>query len=114
MSDLAIYSGIMVLGYLISSFSQVMLKKSAQKKYDSKLKEYLNPLIIIGYGLFFFCTILSIYCLKVVPLSMSPILESVSYIFVAVLGYIFFKEKLTKKQILGMALIVGGIVVYSI
>ncbi len=114
MSELAVYSGIMVLGYLISSFSQVLLKKSANKQYPSKLREYLNPLVIGGYGLFFFCTVLSVFCLKVVPLSMSPVLESVSYIFVAVLGYIFFKEKLTKKQILGMVLIVGGIAVYAI
>ncbi len=114
MSELAIYSGIMIIGTLISSFSQIMLKKSAQKNYPSKIKEYLNPLVIIGYGLFFCCTLISLYGLKVVPLSMSPILEASGYIFVAILSYIFFKEKLTKKQLLGMFLIIGGIVVYTL
>ena len=114
MSELAIYSCIMVLGTLISAFSQVLLKKSAQKQYDSKVKELLNPMVIIAYIMFFGCTVLSIFCLKVVPLSMAPILESASYIFVAVLGYLFFKEKLSKKQIMGIALIVAGVVVYSI
>lgn len=114
MSELAIYSCIMVCGTLISSFSQIMLKKSAQRTYDSKIKEYLNPLVIIAYVLFFGCTFISMYALKVVPLSMSPILEASGYIFVAILSYIFFKEKMTKKQLLGMALIIIGIVIYTL
>ena len=114
MSELAIYSLIMVSATLISSFSQIMLKKSAQKTYPSKIREYLNPIVIIAYGLFFGCTLLSLYALKVVPLSMSPILEASGYIFVAVLSFAFFKEKLTKKQLVGMVLIIGGIVVYSL
>ena len=114
MSELAIYSCILVTGTLVSSYSQIMLKKSAQKTYSTKLREYLNPLVIIAYGLFFGCTLLSLYALKVVPLSMSPILEASGYIFVAILSFIFFKEKLTKKQVIGMAMIIGGIVVYTL
>ena len=113
MSELAIFSGILVTSTLVSSLSQVMLKKSAQKNYPSKLKEYLNPLVIIAYVLFFGCTFLSMYALKIVPLSMSPILEASGYIFVAVLSFWFFREKLTKKQLLGMVMIIGGIVVYT-
>lgn len=114
MNDLFIYSCIMIASTLISSFSQILLKKSVQKTYPSKIREYLNPLVIIGYGMFFFCTLITLYALKVVPLSMAPILEASGYIFVAILSYIFFKEKLTQKQLLGMALIIGGIVVYTL
>ncbi|MCM1299440.1 MAG: EamA family transporter [Firmicutes bacterium] len=114
MSELAVYSCIMVASALISSFSQIMLKKSAQKTYPSKIREYLNPLVIFAYGLFFLCTLISMYALKVVPLSMSPVLEASGYIFVAVLSYIFFKERLTKRQLLGMALIISGIVIYTL
>lgn len=114
MSELAVYSCIMILSALISSVSQVMLKKSAEKKYESKIKEYLNPFVITAYGLFFGCTLISMYALKVVPLSMAPILEATGYIFVSVLSYIFLKEKMTKKQILGMTVIILGIVIYTI
>lgn len=114
MSELLIYSGIMLISILISSVSQIMLKKSAQKKYPSKIKEYLNPTVIIAYGLFFGCTLITMYALKVVPLSMSPILESTGYIFVAILSFFFLKEKLTKRQLIGMLLIIAGIAVYSI
>ncbi len=114
MNDLAVYSCIIVVGALISSFSQIMLKKSAQKTYSSKIKEYFNPLVIIAYGLFFGCTLLSMYALKVVPLSMAPILEASGYIFVTILSYIFFKEKLTRKQFIGIILIIFGIVIYTL
>ena len=50
---------------------------------------------------------------SVVPLSMAPVLESSGYIFVAILSYYFFKERLTKKQLLGMFLIIVGIVIYA-
>lgn len=114
MNELIIYSGIMLGSIFVSSVSQILLKKSAQKEYPSKLREYLNPLVIIAYGLFFGSTLITMYALRVVPLSMSPILESVGYIFVAVLSFLFLKEKLTRKQVLGMAVIIIGIIVYSI
>jgi drug/metabolite transporter (DMT)-like permease len=91
-----------------------LLKKSAEKKYNSKIREYLNPYVIIGYGLFFGCTLLSMFALKVVPLSAAPVLESFGYVFVAVLGFFFLREKLTKRQLLSSVLIVLGILIYSI
>lgn len=109
-----VFSGIMVVSVLISSVSQIMLKKSAQKTYPSRIREYLNPLVIAAYTLFFGCTLISMYALKVVPLSFSPALEATGYIFIPVLSYIFFKEKLTKRQFIGMLLIIAGIIVSSL
>lgn len=114
MSDLLIYSGIMLLSVMVSSISQILLKKSAQKQYPSKLREYLNPMVIIAYGMFFSSTLITMYALKVVPLSMSPILESTGYIFVAILSFLFLKEKMSRRQLIGMTLIIAGIVVYSL
>lgn len=114
MSELTLYSLIMLAGVITSSVSQVLLKKSARKVYGSKLREYLNPLVIIAYGLFFGCTLITVYALKVVPLSTAPVIEASGYIFVAVLSYIFFKEKLTRTQLVGMGLILAGIAVYCI
>ena len=62
----------------------------------------------------FLLYLLSLFALKVVPLSMSPILESSGYIFVSILSYMFLKEKLTGRQILGIALIIAGIAIYTL
>jgi EamA-like transporter family. len=111
MNEMILFSGLMVLSAFISSISQMMLKKSSQKTYPSRIREYLNPLVITAYAMFFGCTLLSMYALKVVPLLFAPMLESSGYIFVAVFSYIFFKEKFTKRQMIGMAFIIAGIVI---
>lgn len=112
--ELLLYTLILTGSVFISSVSQILLKKAAGKKYPNKLREYLNPFVITGYLLFFGCTILSMFSLKVVPLSMAPVVESLGYIFVALLGFFFLKEKFTKRQLIGTALIILGFVVYSL
>ena len=109
-----IYSAILILGVLISSVSQILLKKSAQKKYSTVIKEYLNPRVIIAYAIFFLATFLSIYAYKVVPLSLGPILDSSGYFFITVLGMIFLNEKITIKKSIALAIIILGIIIYSV
>lgn len=40
---------ILILSVVVASFSQILLKKSAQKTYRSIIYEYLNPYVICGY-----------------------------------------------------------------
>lgn len=113
-TELLLYSLILVLGVFISTVSQILLKKSANKKYGSILKEYMNPTVIGAYAIFFAATFLSIYAYKVVPLSMGPILESSGYFFITILSLVFIHEKPNRKKIIALLIIVLGIVVYSI
>ena len=55
-----LHAGILLFGVFIGAVSQVMLKKAAQKHYDSVLHEYLNPLVILAYALFVGTTLLSV------------------------------------------------------
>lgn len=109
-----IYSLILLVGVFISAISQVMLKKAALKKYDSVIKEYMNPLVIVAYIMFVGTTFLSILAYKGIPLSMGPVLEATSYIYVTIFGVGIFKEKMNRKKIISLILIIAGIVVYSL
>lgn len=109
-----IYILIFLCSVLISSISQVLLKSSANKEHGNALKEYLNPKVIIAYGMFFLATLITILAYKYVPLSMGGILESSGYIFVAVLSYIFLHEKISKRKMLGLAVILLGILVFNL
>ena len=91
-----------------------MLKKSAMKQYDSKIKEYMNPLVIIAYIMFVGTTFLSIIAYKGIPLSMGPILEATSYIYVTFFGVKIFGEKLNLRKVVAMGLIIFGIIVYAL
>lgn len=105
---------IYVSSVFISSIAQILLKKSAQQSQTSIIKEYINPYVIIAYVIFLISTILTVIALKKVPLSMAPVIESLGYIFVAVLGYFTVGEKIEKQKIVGIILIIIGICVSCI
>ncbi|MBM7000294.1 multidrug ABC transporter [bacterium] len=112
-SELLLYAGILLVSVFISSVSQVMLKKSALRTYDSPLKEYLNPLVIFAYVLFVGTTLLSVLAYRGIPLSLGPVLEATGYIYVTIFGVLIFKERMTRGKLAALALIVAGIVVYA-
>lgn len=114
MDKVLIYSNIMVFSVFISSISQIILKKSTMKEHKNTLGEYLNPYVIIAYAIFFSSTLITIYALKYVPLSMAPIIESTGYIFILVLSRIFLNEKISKKKFFGIIAILVGICIFSI
>ena len=109
-----VYSLALLAGVFISAISQVILKKAAMKTYDSPIREYLNAPVIFAYVLFVGTTFLSIIAYRGIPLSMGPVLEATSYIYVTIFGVTIFKEKLTKRKALALVLIVAGIAVYSL
>ncbi len=107
------YALISLLGVFLSSVSQVMLKRAAMRKYSSVVQEYLNPLVIFAYGIFFIM-LLGILAYKGMPVSLGPVLETTAYFYITVFGVVIFKEKLNSKKILALCMIVMGIVVYAL
>lgn len=105
---------LLLSGVFISSVSQVMLKKASMKQYKSPILEYLNPLVIAAYILFFGTTFLSVLAYRGIPLSLGPVLEATSYIYVTFFGVVIFKERINKKKIVALACIICGILVYSV
>lgn len=114
MSELILYLGILILGVLIASFSQILLKKSAMQEHDSFIKQYLNVRVISAYALLLGSTMLSVVALRVVPLIYSPIAEALGQVFVLVLSYIILKENIGRKKLIGIGVIIVGIFVMMI
>ncbi len=103
-----------LLGVFVSAVSQVLLKKSAMEDHGSMAGEYLNPLVVIAYALFVGATLLSTIAYKGIPLSMGPILDATGYIYVTVFGVLIFHERLDRRKLVALALILVGIAVYSL
>ena len=108
-----IYACFILLGTFVSAISQVLLKKSALTHHESVIREYLNPLVIGAYIMFFGATICTIVAYRVVPLSLGAVLETTGYIYITVFGVVFFREKLSVKKIAALGVIIIGILVYS-
>lgn len=109
-----IYEGILLLGVFISSISQVLLKKASMCHYDSPIQEYMNPLVVFAYIIFVGTTLLSIFAYRGIPLSMGPVLEATSYIYVSIFGVIIFDEKMDKRKFVALMFIICGILIYSL
>ena len=103
-----------VFSVFVASLSQTLLKWESGKEHKSLIREYLNVGVIGGYGLLALSMLLTMFAYKKLPLSMTPAFESFSYIFVTIFGVAAFHEKVTKKKLLAMGLIVAGILVFTI
>lgn len=107
------YYLIAILSVLAASGAQMLLKKGALIKYKSFAGEYLNPWVISGYLILGLSLIVNIYAmslgLKVKELS---IIEGLSYLFVPLLGYLCFKERVSKKKFGAIAIILAGVALF--
>ena len=73
---------------------------------------HLNPYVICGYGMMFLSMFLTIIAYSGMDFTNVQIVEATGYIMVLILSYFFFHEKITRRKVLGMALIFAGIAVY--
>lgn len=108
------YLFLFLVSVFISSCSQVLLKKSADKKYPDKIREIINPIVIFAYGCFFLSSLLTMISYRGVELSAGPILEATGYIYVLILSRIFLKENITFRKTIGISLIILGIFISTI
>ena len=99
----------LLLSVIISSTSQILLKKSALKSF---IYEYLNPYVIVGYGMMIISTITTILAYRGIEYKNGPVIESLGYLLVMILSWIFFKERITKHKLLGNIIILVGIYVF--
>lgn len=102
----------MLCGVTIAAFSQILLKSSANRPHEGFWKQYLNWRVITGYSMLLVSMLFSIWAYSGMQYKYGPAIESIGFALVAFLSWCILKEKLTRKKVLGIALIVGGLVVY--
>lgn len=105
---------LVVFNALASALSQILLNVSARRKHKGKIYEYLNPWVISSYGILFCVLALNIFAERYIPLKVAHAIAAVTYLFVALLSRLIFKEKITLRKAVGLLLIVGGIGVFMI
>ena len=92
----------MFLSVFVASLSQVLLKKSTFCKYESLLREYLNPFVIGGYVLMVLSMLLTVYAYSGMDYKNGPLIESFGNVIVLMLSYVFFKERISARKLVGM------------
>lgn len=108
------YIVIAMISGILSSFSQILLKKSAEKKRTSIWGEYLNPYVITGYVITVTCMLLMLLAYRGMPFKYGAVLESLVYLYIMILSRLFLNEQLTKKKIAGNIIIVIGVIIFGL
>ena len=108
-----IYYALVVLAVFSAAGAQMLLKKGASISYPSFLRQYLNPWVMGGYAIMGCSLLLNVFCLsRGVQLKEMGGIESLSYLFVPLLSWFFFKESITWKKAGAIAVIMVGVVVF--
>ncbi len=102
----------MFLSVAIASISQVLLKKSTFRSYDTVVREYLNPYVVTGYGLLFVSMLLTVYAYSGMDYKNGPVIESMGNVIILILGYFVFGEKITVRKLAGIVCIIAGVAVF--
>jgi len=107
------YYALVILAVFAAACSQMLLKRGARMSYKSFLRQYLNPWVLGGYTILGLTMVLNIFCMsKGVQVKELGLLESMSYLFVPVLSFFLFGEKLSWKKVGAIAVIIVGMIVF--
>lgn len=113
MQEISFFYQLVIVGIFASACSQILLKQSADHKYRSWLSSILNWRVTLAYSIFFGSLLINITAMsRGVNLKDLPVLESLGYVFVPVLSWLFLKEKIDKQILLSMALIIIGVIIF--
>lgn len=97
---------------MIGSAASLFLKRASNTKELSAMIKNLN--LYIGGSLYLISAVLNIWILQYLDYSVVLPLTSLTYVWTMVLSYWILKEKITKRKIKGVIMILTGAVCISI
>lgn len=102
----------MFLCTVISAAAQILIKYGASALRSSDPWAMLtNPSLLIGYSLYGLMTVMFVFALKDEQLSILYPIIALTYVWVAVLSFYFFRESLNAYKVVGVLVIVAGVAV---
>ncbi len=105
--------GIMMVNALLSACSQILLKKSSLDKHSSLWKEYINWRVMTAYLIYAYVLLSNAYAYQGVAYKYGSMIGAASYFFLMLLSKLILKETISHKTIIGNAIIIAGMIVYS-
>ncbi|MCB5175483.1 DMT family transporter [Microvirga lenta] len=98
--------------YLFAAIICEVIATSALKAAEGFTRLGPSVIVILGYGLAFYCLSLT---LRTIPVGIAYALWSgIGIVLIALAGWVFYRQPLDGPAILGMALIVAGVLVINL
>lgn len=105
---------LMLASATITAFSQIILKKSADKKHKGIIFEYINPYVLFSYVCYFGVLVLNVFIYTKIDYRFGVVINSMASVLVMVFSKLMLKETITRRRIWGNVLIILGIVIFSL
>ncbi|MCD8354456.1 MAG: multidrug ABC transporter [Clostridiales bacterium] len=108
----AVCYGAAFIAVFLSTTSQILLKQQANTTAKKGfIWKFLNPRVIISYGLLFLSLALNQVALIYVPVSVLPCITATSFIWIFLFSAVILKEHPSKRKVLGVVIILAGIAI---
>lgn len=92
---------------------KIGLERAGGLRLDNLAQVLFSPWILLGIALYGLATVLWLYVLSRLPLSLAYPLQSIAFILGLVVAALLFQESVPLTRWLGAAIIMGGITVLS-
>lgn len=104
---------LVIISSLVAVVSQMMLKHSARKEHKTWWREYINGWVIGGYGLMVVSLVINLAAIHMGVLAQEvSIIECINYLLIPVAAWLVFREAITWRKMLAIAVIMSGVVVF--
>lgn len=107
------YYLLVILSVFAAAGAQMLLKQGARQSYVGFWRQYLNPWVIGGYAIMACSLVLNIFCMsRGVQVKEVSTIETMSYLFVPCLAFMFFNEKITVQKGIAIGIIILGMILF--
>lgn len=104
---------IVISSVFLAACAQMLLKQGARQQYKTWWRQYINGWVIGGYTIMLGTMMMNIFAMsRGVEVKEVSIIESMSYLFVPMLSFVIFKERLTWRRVGAIVVIIIGIIVF--
>lgn len=104
---------LVVISTLMGAASQMILKRSAQQRYSSWWREYINIWVISGYAIMVLSLLINLWAIHIGVLAQEvSIIECINYLLIPLGAWWIFKEPITRRKALAIGVIIVGVIVF--
>lgn len=104
-----------ILSVFAAACAQMLLKQGARQNYTPWWRQYVNGYVIGGYSVMLVAMAVNIFAMsRGVMVKEVSIIESLSYLFVPVLSFCFFRERITWRKVCAIAVIMIGVIIFFV
>jgi small multidrug resistance pump len=98
--------------YLFAAIVSEVIATSALKAAEGFSRFWPSVIVIVGYGLAFYCLSLT---MRTIPIGVAyAIWSGVGIVLIALVGLLFYRQPLDAPALIGMALILAGVLIINV